>query len=55
MLSTVKGLVASLGGIYIVRQGTQLLGDCAEKASQLHQAETKLKEVMGAMQGAGSA
>lgn len=55
LLSTVKGLVASLGGIYIVRQGTQLLGDCAEKASQLHQAETKLKEVMGAMQGAGSA
>ena len=55
LLSTVKGLVASLGGIYIVRQSTQLLGDCAEKASQLHQAETKLKEVMGAMQGAGSA
>ena len=55
LLSTVKGLVASLGGIYIVRQGTQLLGDCAEKASQLHQAETKLNEVMGAMQGAGSA
>lgn len=55
LLSTVKGLVASIGGIYIVRQGTQLLGDCAEKASQLHQAETKLKEVMGAMQGAGSA
>lgn len=55
LLSTVKGLAASLGGIYIVRQGTQLLGDCAEKASQLHQAETKLKEVMGAMQGAGSA
>lgn len=55
LLSTVKGLVASLGGIYIVRQGTQLLGDCAEKVSQLHQAETKLTEVMGAMQGAGSA
>ena len=54
LLSTVKGLVASLGGIYIVRQGTQLLGDCAEKVSQLHQAETKLTEVMGAMQGAGT-
>ncbi|WP_347994699.1 hypothetical protein [uncultured Eubacterium sp.] len=54
LLSTVKGLVASLGGIYIVRQGTQLLSDCAEKVSQLHQAETKLTEVMGAMQGAGT-
>lgn len=32
LLSTVKGLVASLGGIYIVRQGTQLLGDAAEKS-----------------------
>ena len=54
LLSTVKGLVASLGGIFLIRQGASLIGECNEKVSQLHQAETKLTEVMGAMQGAGT-
>ena len=54
LLSTVKGLVASLGGIFLIRQGASFIGECNEKASQLHQAETKLTEVMGAMQGAGT-
>lgn len=54
LLSTVKGLVASLGGIFLIRQGASFIGECNEKVSQLHQAETKLTEVMGAMQGAGT-
>ena len=54
LFSTVKGLVASLGGIFLIRQGASFIGECNEKVSQLHQAETKLTEVMGAMQGAGS-
>lgn len=54
LLSTVKGLAASLGGIFLIRQGASFIGECNEKVSQLHQAETKLTEVMGAMQGAGT-
>lgn len=54
LLSTVKGLVASFGGIFLIRQGASFIGECNEKVSQLHQAETKLTEVMGAMQGAGT-
>lgn len=54
LLSTAKGLVASLGGIFLIRQGASFIGECNEKVSQLHQAETKLTEVMGAMQGAGT-
>lgn len=54
LLSTVKGLVAPLGGIFLIRQGASFIGECNEKVSQLHQAETKLTEVMGAMQGAGT-
>lgn len=58
LLSTVKGLTASLGGIFLIRQlirqGASFIGECNEKVSQLHQAETKLTEVMGAMQGAGT-
>ena len=50
LLSTVKGLVASFGGIFLI----SFIGECNEKVSQLHQAETKLTEVMGAMQGAGT-
>ena len=47
-------MVASLGGIFLIRQGASFIGECNEKVSQLHQAETKLTEVMGAMQGAGT-
>ena len=53
LLSTVKGLVASLGGIFLIRQGASFIGECNEKVSQLHQAETKLTEVMGASEISG--
>lgn len=54
LYSKVKGMVTALGGLYVVKQGISLLNECSEKASNLAQAETKLGEVMHAMQGASS-
>ena len=52
LLSSIKSMVATFGGLYIIRKGSSLLSECSSKASQLAQSETKLGEVMRAMQGA---
>lgn len=52
--SKIKGMATALGGLYVVKQGIGLLNECSQKASNLAQAETKLGEVMHAMQGASS-
>lgn len=54
LLSSVKSMVATFGGLYVIRQGSSLLSECSSKASQLAQSETKLGEVMRAMQGASA-
>lgn len=47
-----RGMVKSIAGIYAVQKGFQLVKGSIESANKSLEEQTKLKEVMGSMQGA---